>query len=224
MLIIKKQLSHLCNLMKLIILIIYPAVNLYGASDTIEVICDMYDFVQVNPIAERSKKWLCDAMIALLYEKPYSSISITELCEKAGLVRKTFYRHFQSKDAVIKATIDIMFEQFMENIRSRNIEDAQLSLTYFQYWEQHKRFLELLIDNQLFYLLNDQYVLYLKVMEDLIGVKMQGESEVAKEYMMSILAGGLWTVLRKWILRDCQESPEEMARIVNSLLISESND
>jgi AcrR family transcriptional regulator len=210
--------------MKLIILIIYPAVNLYGASDTIEVICDMYDFVQVNPIAERSKKWLCDAMIALLYEKPYSSISITELCEKAGLVRKTFYRHFQSKDAVIKATIDIMFEQFMENIRSRNIEDAQLSLTYFQYWEQHKRFLELLIDNQLFYLLNDQYVLYLKVMEDLIGVKMQGESEVAKEYMMSILAGGLWTVLRKWILRDCQESPEEMARIVNSLLISESND
>jgi AcrR family transcriptional regulator len=224
MLIIKKQLSHLCNLMKLIILIIYPAVNLYGASDTIEVICDMYDFVQVNPIAERSKKWLCDAMIALLYEKPYSSISITELCEKAGLVRKTFYRHFQSKDAVIKATNDIMFEQFMENIRSRNIGDAQLSLTYFQYWEQHKRFLELLIDNQLFYLLNDQYVLYLKVMEDLIGVKMQGESEVAKEYMMSILAGGLWTVLRKWILRDCQESPEEMARIVNSLLISESND
>ncbi|RXZ78612.1 TetR family transcriptional regulator [Paenibacillaceae bacterium] len=168
---------------------------------------------RVNPIAERSKNWLCNAMLELLQKKPYHDITITELCDQAGLVRKTFYRHFLSKESVIVAVIDSMFEEFYTRIREQNIAPHELPLAYFTYWERHKHFLNMLIENQLFSLLNDHDVLYLKSMDDIIGSKHANLSEMEKEYLLTMMSGGLWSMLKKWIVRGCVESPEEMARM-----------
>jgi AcrR family transcriptional regulator len=168
---------------------------------------------RVNPIAVRSKKWLCDGLLELLQEKPYNSITITEICDKAGLVRKTFYRHFTSKDSVLVTVIDLMFEEFYKYIHTQNFEPDQMPLAYFTYWEKHKIFLHILIQNQLFSLLNDQFVLYLEAMDHIVGIKRAYQSELEKDYMRTMLAGGLWSILKKWIMRDCTESPEEMARM-----------
>jgi AcrR family transcriptional regulator len=168
---------------------------------------------RVNPIAERSKKWLCNAMLELLQEKPYNNITITELCNKAGLVRKTFYRHFISKESVIVAVIDLMFGEFNEYIHDQKIGPLQMPLAYFRYWEQHKFFLHILIENQLFSLLNDQYVLYLEAMDPIIGSKEADQSDLERDYMRTMVAGGLWSMLKKWVVRGCTESPEEMANM-----------
>ncbi|MGO4348783.1 TetR/AcrR family transcriptional regulator [Paenibacillus sp. MCAF9] len=168
---------------------------------------------RVNPIAERSKKWLCDALLELLQEKPYNSITITEICDKAELVRKTFYRHFTSKHSILIAIIDLKFEEFYELIKNENIEPDEMPLAYFKYWEQHKIFLNILIQNQLFALLNDQFVVYLEAMAHIVGNKHANLSEIEKEYMRTMLAAGLWSILKKWMIRGCIESPEEMARM-----------
>jgi AcrR family transcriptional regulator len=173
---------------------------------------------RVNPIALQSKKWLCDTLIELLQEKPYSSITITELCDKAGLVRKTFYRHFTSKESVLVAIIDMMFQDFFEYISDQNLGPHDIPLAYFTFWENHKVFLHILIQNQLFGLLNDQYVLYLEAMETIIGTKREYQSEIEKEYMRTMMAAGLWSILKKWITRGCTESKEEMARMTLDFL------
>jgi AcrR family transcriptional regulator len=170
---------------------------------------------RVNPIAERSKKWLCDSLLELLQEKPYNSITITEICDKAGLVRKTFYRHFASKESILVAVIDYRFEEFYSYIHDQNIGPDQMPLAYFNYWEQHKLFLQILIQNQLFSLLYDQYILYLEAIEHIVGSKREYQSELEKEYMRTMLAGGLWSILKKWINRGCSESTEEMARMTH---------
>jgi len=168
---------------------------------------------RVNPIAERSKKWLCDALLELLQEKTYNGITITEICDKAGLVRKTFYRHFTSKESVLVAIIDSMFKEFYENIQDQKVDLHEMPLAYFTYWEQHKVFLQILIKNQLFSLLFDQYVIYLEAMEHIVGTKREYQNELEKEYTRIMLAGGLWSILKKWITRGCTESREEMARM-----------
>ncbi|MCR8658655.1 TetR/AcrR family transcriptional regulator [Paenibacillus endoradicis] len=167
----------------------------------------------VNPIAIRSKKWICDAFLELLQEKPYNNITITEICDKADLVRKTFYRHFNSKESVLVAVIDSMFEDFYNYIQTQNFGPDQMPLAYFTYWEKHKNFLSILIENQQFSLLNDQFVIYLEAMAHIVGSKRAYQSELEKEYMRTMLAGGLWSILKKWMTRDCSESPEEMARM-----------
>ncbi|AIQ56536.1 TetR/AcrR family transcriptional regulator [Paenibacillus borealis] len=168
---------------------------------------------RVNPIAQRSKKWLSDALIDLLQEKPYSNITITEICDKAELVRKTFYRNFTSKEAVLIEIIDLMFQDFFKYISDQNLGPHDMPLAYFTFWEKHKVFLHILIQNQLYGLLNDQYVIYLEAMEHIIGTKREYHSELEKDYMRTMMAAGLWSILKKWIIRDCKESKEEMAKM-----------
>ncbi len=55
-----------------------------------------------NPSAIRSQEWLVEALLFLLEEKPYHKISIKEIAEKADLDRSTFYRHFDSKQALLE--------------------------------------------------------------------------------------------------------------------------
>ena len=58
-----------------------------------------------NPIAKRSQEWFADAFLKLLETKPYSQITIKELCTKADLSRQTFYQMFDGKEDVARYAI-----------------------------------------------------------------------------------------------------------------------
>ena len=53
-----------------------------------------------NPSAIRSKQEITDALLALMEKYPYNEISVKQIVLETGLVRKTFYRNFSSKDDV----------------------------------------------------------------------------------------------------------------------------
>ena len=53
-----------------------------------------------NPSALRSKQEITDALLALMEKYPYNEISVKQIMLETGLVRKTFYRNFSSKDDV----------------------------------------------------------------------------------------------------------------------------
>ena len=44
---------------------------------------------------------LAEALIELLNTSPLNEISVRELCNKAGVGRASFYRHFQSKEEIL---------------------------------------------------------------------------------------------------------------------------
>ncbi|MBJ6364316.1 TetR/AcrR family transcriptional regulator [Paenibacillus sp. GCM10012307] len=177
---------------------------------TVEVMCDM--LTRAHPRAEQSKRWLCEAMLEILKEKPYHQITVTEICQRADLVRKTFYRHFTCKESVLIAIMDWMYEEFNEDVQAHQLESCEIPLAYFTYWEKHKFFLKMAVENQMFSLINDQYIRYLQAMEPWFGEQVI-VNELEKEYMRIMVAGGLWNMLRKWVVRGCMETPEEMARM-----------
>lgn len=49
-----------------------------------------------------ARECIVEAMIKLIYEKPLSAITISELTERAGVSRMTFYRNYGSKEDVWK--------------------------------------------------------------------------------------------------------------------------
>ena len=61
---------------------------------------------QTNTVAFRSQNMISDALLALMKQYPYHQISITQLCEKAGVGRKTFYRNFEDKHDIIHFQLD----------------------------------------------------------------------------------------------------------------------
>lgn len=54
-----------------------------------------------NPRVKESLEKTSKALFSLLARKRYSDITVTELCLKAGITRKTFYRDFDSLEDVV---------------------------------------------------------------------------------------------------------------------------
>jgi len=57
--------------------------------------------IKPNRQVERTKSWIFDALMLLMDEKPYDKITVSDIAEKAGVARPTFYRNFDDKDEVI---------------------------------------------------------------------------------------------------------------------------
>ena len=54
-----------------------------------------------NPIAYRSQKQISNALQRLMRQKPYETISVSELCRETCVSRQTFYSLFSSLENVI---------------------------------------------------------------------------------------------------------------------------
>jgi len=54
-----------------------------------------------NRQIERTKSWIFDALMLLMDEKPYEKITVSDIADKAGIARPTFYRNFDDKDEVV---------------------------------------------------------------------------------------------------------------------------
>lgn len=63
-----------------------------------------------------TKEALSGALLLLMREKDYASISITELAARAGVSRNGFYRNYTSKDDIVKDTIFSFNQKLYESI------------------------------------------------------------------------------------------------------------
>lgn len=69
-----------------------------------------------NPSSVRSKKWITEALLSLMEKQEYKKITVKDIAEKADVVRKTFYRNFESKDDVLNAYISSIISEYTQNI------------------------------------------------------------------------------------------------------------
>ena len=66
-----------------------------------------------NRQVERTHSWVYEAIMHLLNDKPYNKITVTDIIEKAGIARRTFYRNFKDKDeAIINYFAQIFSSEF----------------------------------------------------------------------------------------------------------------
>ena len=70
----------------------------------------------LDPRVKRTRKLLHEALLSLLAEKSFETISVQDLAERAGVNRVTFYDHFNDKFALLE---DLIGESFREILRAR---------------------------------------------------------------------------------------------------------
>lgn len=152
------------------------------------------------------------ALIILMKENNFQSISITDIIRKAGVSRSAYYRNYNSKE-------DILTNLF--NRAAEIIVDA-LSL-------------ELETKN----MVNSYRVLFEKVLEikelfeiiQMAGMVTQFEMTINKKYLNAVdinsseeyyrvlsWIGSIFNIIFGWIRREYQETPEQMAYICSRFL------
>src|ERR1051325_10192877 len=58
----------------------------------------------------RSRDALGDALVALMQEKPFDTITVQDVLDRANVSRSTFYLHYSDKDDLLMSDAEEFFE------------------------------------------------------------------------------------------------------------------
>ena len=90
----------------------------------------MYKHCNTEESAQRQRQ-LEQCLLVLMKERLLPQITIGDICEQAGISRKSFYRYFSSKDGALHALIDhtlLDFEQHTGILSGNAAGDAHQDL------------------------------------------------------------------------------------------------
>ena len=78
---------------------------------------------KLDPRIKRTRQLLQQALMDLMREKSFQSITVQDIAERATVNRVTFYAHFEDKSALLEYTIR---EMIKKQLYSQVPEDAPL--------------------------------------------------------------------------------------------------
>lgn len=76
----------------------------------------------MDPRKQRTMDRLNEAFFGLLQEKGYAAVSVSELCDRAGVRRATFYKHFSSKEDFLLHVLRAFREELVERAYTGGIQ------------------------------------------------------------------------------------------------------
>ncbi len=159
---------------------------------------------------EYTRHYIVQALFKLIAAYEYEKISVTDIAEKAGVGRATFYRYFKRKEDIIiyyfeRHTKEFEFAQrFYPRCKSDYIEVVANVLTMFK---QNKEPLQLLRKARLEYL-------YLDYLNKKFKIKFENDNEDTGYYQSYLYAGMLFNISMAWLDNDCKEDINGLAEII----------
>ena len=167
----------------------------------------------------RTKARLRQALAQLLLEKDLSSITVRELTDLADVNRGTFYTHYRDLyDMLDSYASDILQQDITPILRDvfrfvgRNKDLCQVFLTR-QAVDRFSQRLNTLIYHKCLAEWRELYQRY----PNLSGLADRPEEG---NYALEFVVAGAVGLIRAWLERGAQESPEEMAQLTGQLILS----
>lgn len=175
-----------------------------------------------------------EALLSILARKDFSTITIKEVCEKAGVNRSTFYLHYETLNDLLNETVQYMQDHFLTHMKEQIAELEPLTTTRLQTGPIHDLFLitpEYLIPF-LNYLKENQRLLKTALentsvmnLEETFGTQLfepvftsvLERFHVPKQdrpYLMAFYIRGMVAILQEWLKGGCQDSVDHIAELM----------
>lgn len=159
---------------------------------------------------------IAKSLIEILREKEYNLITVTELCDRSQIARRTFYRNFKVMDDVLTFIIKDMIEQFKIEIKKHTCDSVyEKYAAFFTFWNTQTDMLSLLIRRNLSSMV---FIEYIKCLEETPAfLQINAPTHIDKSeypFILTFTIGGLWSVLNYYILNSCSKTPQELAKIL----------
>lgn len=157
------------------------------------------------------KSYIVDALLILMSEKEFQSITIEEIAAKAGVNRSTYYRHFNGKEDIIFYFLDSVMREYLEKIRLQKPDLKSYLQNMFRHYLKYKKQMLSIYNAGLSLIL-------LRVLEKNFHSQIDTNKPLEEQYKISFYIGGIFSHLQMWFSRGMQESPEAMTQIALSVL------
>lgn len=152
--------------------------------------------------------YMAQALLILLRNTSYERITVSAITKKAGVDRSTYYRRFETKDAVVRYIYDQIMMECQEAYLLKDTTDYRVYIqTRFETLYAHREELLCLhragLSHLLFGVLTERYLR-----------RMGTENDPVKEqFRISYHLGGIYNNVLLWLSHGMAESPEQMTEI-----------
>ncbi len=178
----------------------------------------MYKLCKTEQSASRQRE-LEKGLFEELLVTRYEDITVSGLCEKMNIPRKSFYRYFSSKDGALYALLDhTMLQFFSDGFRSAKAGTALGDLQqFFFFWHEHRNLLSALDRSQLSGIMIERATILAR-RERLMPMRMQGWSSELQELALSFAVCGLISMVFQWHRQGYRLSVNELTSIAITML------
>lgn len=165
------------------------------------------------------KQEIKKAFLALMAQKPYMDITVTDIVNTAQVARASFYRNFESISNVIDMVVDDMTEEFIEDVfpvisGSDERKWREFLFEYFYRFIQNQKKLEP-------FRFQNESVFFSRSEEKMkLWDKEMSADTMQGKYAACGKMGLINSIARKWMDDGMKETPEEMIDYIMSFIIS----
>lgn len=169
------------------------------------------------------------ALIALLEKKELDYITVSEICQQAGVNRSTFYLHYETVGDLLEETTRYMLDEFMAYfsvdtqqiavrfdrcaLRELNFITADYLHPYLSYIRDNRRVFATALGNSSAFGFEDVFRRLFEHIFDPILERFHYPVD-ERPYVMQFYLNGLNAVILQWLKNGCAESVEELSCII----------
>lgn len=166
-----------------------------------------------------------DALISLLGKKDFPYITVKDICAEARVNRSTFYLHYENTADLLGEVIARTNRSFRETFPAEklNISDTppeqlffmtdRYLIPYLDFVKANRRVYRAAHEQaEVFSLENSYGRMFQEIFSPILSH--YGVARETHPYMMAYFRHGLAAILMRWVERDCEESPAEIAGII----------
>ena len=165
------------------------------------------------------KQDMYKALLQLMGDKTFSSISVSDITSEANVSRMSFYRNYNAIEDILTEHLDEVVEEYKAEEAEEPDEggakvcyEKKYMLRCFRFFYLHREFIDALIAAGM----GDLFLA--KITEYLIRKWIDAESGTREETLMiSAFAGAIYNMYREWSKGDFLELPEDVAAILYNL-------
>jgi AcrR family transcriptional regulator len=169
-----------------------------------------------------TREVLGDALIALMLEKPFDSITIQQVLDRAGIGRSTFYNHFRGKDDLFLSDVEDFFELMSMALTRHNDRSTRLAPVheFFAHVAEVRPFIRALRDSQKFHDVFElgQGHLARGIESRLAAMPLAKDmNPTGRAARAHALAGALFSLLTCWLNHNQPATPQQMDALFHQL-------
>ena len=169
--------------------------------------------------SKRTRHLLSEALVELIREKGYNSITVSDIIDRANVGRSTFYAHYRDKDDLLAGELDRVIDVLDQHIPHESREENSLfpSLGLFHHvGEQYELYKALAWSSGVDLLFKHVHKSLIQRIEQSLQAGKK-EFDVPIPILANFVAGSFLTILKWWLDNKMIYSPEQMDEIFQKL-------
>jgi AcrR family transcriptional regulator len=174
-----------------------------------------------NRQIERTKSWIFEAIMLLMEEKPYNKITVSDITEKAGIARQTFYHNYTNKDAVVFEYLMNTFNTELLNIETAKRHDEHNTIVFifdYRYMVKNQKILKKIlsvadIENRIFRDLQTYPMSLIKYYKG----KLSAEEYLIGRYKLCYQINGFLSLFFDWFINGMPMPVRKFISMINAM-------